>query len=286
MTFNRAAGMVFLGLALLLGCGKNLGQALFHVTVEKRAQESLSGVVPVPSPISLHDPTSFRFAVFGDVQIRAENKNMLSVFKNEVTNRNIDFFVVLGDLTEDGTNQELSEIKSDLDQVGAPYYATIGNHDLFQSTPAGGWDTWKSTFGSATYSVTLGNAVRIILLDTATGDIGATQFDWLESQLKTHVPFTLVGSHYPVNDGQMPSIWRLESVEERYKLTGLLNRYGVYAYVGGHVHGYRQELVGRNLLHFTIGSMYPYALDFGKRGYVLFTYDHGQLTWQRIELPD
>jgi predicted NBD/HSP70 family sugar kinase len=73
----------------------------------------------------------------------------LELFKNEVTHRNIDFFVVLGDLTEDGSNQELGQIKSDLNQVGIPYYATIGNHDLFQSAPAGGWESWKTIFGAA-----------------------------------------------------------------------------------------------------------------------------------------
>ncbi len=209
---------------------------------------------------------------------------MLTAFKQEVVNRDIDFFTVLGDLSEDGTSEELTTIKADLDQVGVPYYATIGNHDLFQDSSKGGWDQWKSTFGAATYSVTLGGVVRIILLDTATGNIGATQFRWLENQLKTPVPFTLVGSHYPVNGGPSPSIWRLESVEERYKLTHLLNRYGVYAYVAGHLHAFEEDRVGNDILHLTVGSMYPYSLDFGSRGYVLFEYNHGSLTWQRIEM--
>ncbi len=283
MISRRSSAALLLVFCLFFGCGKNLAQVFFHVSVDQRAKESLSGTIRVPTPLSLSDPSSFRFAVFGDVQIRAENKNMLTTFKNEVTDRNIDFFVVLGDLTEDGNNQELADIKSDLDQVGVPYYATIGNHDLFQANPSGGWESWKSTFGAATYSVTLGNAVRLILLDTSSGNIGATQFKWLENQLKTQAPFTLVGSHYPVNDGSGPSIWRLESVEERYKLTSLLDRYGVYAYLGGHVHGYREGRVG-NILHLTIGSMYPYALDFGTRGYVLFQYERGNLTWERIDL--
>jgi hypothetical protein len=227
MIFKSAKITFFLIFFLFLGCGKNLTQTLFHPDIEKRSKESLSGVTAIPSPFPLLHQNSFRFAVFGDVQIRAEKKNMLELFKNEVTHRNIDFFVVLGDHTEDGSNQELGQIKSDLNQVGIPYYATIGNHDLFQSAPAGGWESWKTIFGAATYSVILGGSVRLILLDTASGDIGATQFQWLENQLKIPVPFTLVGSHYPVNDGSTPSIWRLESTEERYKLTGLLNHYGV-----------------------------------------------------------
>ncbi len=266
------------------GCGKNLLQIFDHPSVDQRARDSLNGVVAVPSPAVMTDPTSFRFAVFGDVQVRPENKTTLTLFKADVSSKSINFFVILGDLTEDGTDGELSQIKSDLDDVGVPYYATIGNHDLFQAAPAGGWNTWKSTFGAATYSVTIAGVVRFLLLDTSSGDIGQTQFNWLTTQLKTQVPFTLVGSHYPVNDGMTPSMWRLESLEERFKITNLLDKYGVFAYVGGHVHGFRQGQVG-NVLHLTIGSMYPYTLDFGDHGYVLFTYDHGNLTWERVTLP-
>ncbi len=168
--------------------------------------------------------------------------------------------------------------------MGVPYYATIGNHDLFQSGSSGGWDTWKSTFGPATYSVTIASKVRILFIDTSSGEIGATQFQWLEAQLANNtVPYVFVASHYPIYDGMTPVMWRLSSVGERYKLMSILNKYSVYGFLGGHIHGYRQTQVGPTL-HFTIGSMYPYSLDFGSAGFVMFSYATSGMSWQWVGL--
>jgi 3',5'-cyclic AMP phosphodiesterase CpdA len=271
---------LFMGLAYF-GCGKNLATILFHPSVEDRVADSLSGRLQAPATITVTNPASFKFAMFGDIQIRAENKTTLTPFKTEVTAKNIDFFVVLGDLTEDGTVDEFTKVKTALDSVGIPYYATIGNHDLFQSGSNGGWTTWQSVFGPATYSVTIANAVRFLFLDSASGDIGQSQFTWLETQLKNTVPFNIVGTHYPIYDGMNPLIWRLASAEERYKLTDLLMRYNVSSYVAGHIHGFKQTQVG-TVNHLITGSMYPYELDYGERSYALFTYDHGNLTWQQV----
>ncbi|MGZ3708463.1 MAG: metallophosphoesterase family protein [Bdellovibrionota bacterium] len=271
----------------VIGCGKNLLEMFAHPTVESRVADSLSGALAVPAAMTPADPTNFNFAVFADVQVRPENKTLLSRFTQDVGPKNISFFVVLGDLTEDGLNDEFTKIKTALDGVGIPYSAAIGNHDLFQEGSDGGWNRWKTVFGSSTYSVTIAGAVRLILLDTSSGEIGPSQFDWLQGQLTqpSPPPFTIVGSHYPIYDGITPMIWRLSSAAERYKLTGMLNQYGVYAYVGGHIHEYRQSQVA-SVLHLTVGSMYPYGLDYGNHGYVLFTYNHGAMSWQWVPFPD
>ena len=271
-------------LTVLVSCGKNFSQILFHPSVEQRVFESLQGGLAVPAAIAPTDPNRFSFAVFGDIQIQSENRHTLARFKQDVATNGISFFVVLGDITENGSVDEFTKAKADLDSVGIPYYTTIGNHDLFQSPDAGGWGTWKTTFGAATYSVTIANAIRFILLDTSSGEVGDTQMRWFEAALQapTSARYTIVGSHYGVHDGITPTIWRLESLEERYKVTSLLNRYGVYAYTGGHVHGFRSGQLG-STLHFSVGSMFPYELDYGTRGYLLFTYDSGNLTWRRVD---
>lgn len=270
-------------LAAGAACSKNLGQILLAPPVETRTSQSLYGGLATPATPTPGSTTDFYFAVFGDPQIRSENISRLAAFKTDAIARGVSFFVVLGDLTEDATTDQYTKIKSALDGVGIPYFATIGNHDLFQSGSAGGWDSWKSTFGPATYSLTVAGVVRFLMIDTASGDIGRSQFDWLESQLRTPIAFNFVGSHYSLYDGITPVMWRISSVEERYKLMGIMDKYGVYAYVGGHVHGYRQTQVG-STLHFTIGSMYPYTLDYGNAGYVLFHYKNGAMTWEFVQL--
>lgn len=271
------------GLALLfLSCSKNLTEVFFHPSVDERANESLSGTLPVPTPIPLGDPNQFNFAVFADVhQLQQQNNTLLPRFEQDIASNQISFFVVLGDLTEDGLVNEFKTVKTTLDSVGIPYYTTVGNHDLFQDPSQAGWGTYKSTFGPATYSVTLANAVRFIFLDTASGDIGQVQFQWLKNQLTTQVPFTFVGSHYPIYDGISPIMWRLSSVDERYELMSLLEQNNVYAYLAGHIHGYRETHLNQ-IHHFTVGSMYPYGLDYGVHGYLLFSFDHGQMSYQHI----
>jgi len=235
-----------------------------------------------PAAVSPSDPLYFRFAVFSDIQVSKENRTMLARFAEDVAPNAIEFFAVTGDITEDATTQEFSDIKTGLDAVGIPYYVTLGNHDLFNSGSKGGWDVWKQTFGPATFSVTIANAVRLILLDTAAGELGKEQFQFLETELATRPAgsFAFVGTHYPLYDTQLSQLWCLPSVEERYRLGSMMDAYGTYAFFAGHIHGYRQLNVAR-VLHFLVGTMYPYELEFSEKGYVLFTYDHGAMTWER-----
>lgn len=283
-------GLVLWVLGVLVwggACGKNFSQILFHETVEVRSRDSLLGGLTVPTAMTPVDPLHFTFAVMADVQVRAENRHLLTRFKSDVAGNGIEFFVVLGDLTEDGTSAEYTAVKADLASVGIPYYATVGNHDLFQAPADGGWNGWKSNFGAATYAVTIANAVRFLFLDSASGEIGSRQFEWLESQLKTPTaaPITIVGTHFPIYDSITPIMWRLSSVAERYKLVSMLDSYGVYAFISGHIHGARWASAGRTL-HFITGSMYPYDLDYGNHGYLLMTYDHGAITYRQVYWPD
>ncbi len=282
MNPKTAAAWAWVAIALVLtavACGKNFSQMLFHPLVNTRAAESLA--LAAPSAVVPAIPTQYNFAVMADPQVRDENRHFFTRFKADVASSSISFFVVLGDLTEDGTPAQYALSKADLDAVGIPYYTTIGNHDLFQAPTEGGWGSWKSTFGSATYSVTIGTDVRFVLFDTASGDIGSRQFDWLETQLRTPVRYTFVGTHFPVNDGMTPLMWRLSSVEERYRLASMLEHYGVYAFISGHIHGYKEATVG-GVRHFITGAMYPYELDYGGYGYLLFSYNNGALTYRYV----
>ncbi len=284
---GSAAAILLVGLLCGPACGKSLSQMLFAPSADQRTAESLSADLTPPAAITLANPDEFSFAVFADVQVRDEQKTLLGRFKTDVDLLGLDFFVVLGDLTEDGSIAQLTYVKQALDGVGVPYYATIGNHDLFQVPEKGGWAGWKSTFGPATYAVTLSDRVRFLFIDTASGDLGSTQFNWLEEQLAlpTSARFTFVGSHYPVYDGITPLMWRLGSVEERYKLSSLLNRSNVYAFVAGHLHTFESAQVGQ-VRHFITGSMYPYELDGGEHGYLLFNYKNGEMTSRHVVWDD
>src|SRR5512138_698026 len=136
MTSRRAVLLAFVALLAFCACEWNLWGIATRPTVEDRVREDLSGQPPAPGPVAVN-PDSFRFAVFGDPQVKHDNENSLGRFKQDVAALGIDFFCVLGDLTNDATPDEVDSIRLDLDRVGIPYYATIGNHDMFQ---ADGWE--------------------------------------------------------------------------------------------------------------------------------------------------
>ncbi len=277
MSSRRIATLLLV--LLLCGCDWNLPQALLHPSVEQRACESLSGDLGKPEPVEV-DPDSFWFAMFGDPQVHSDSVHMLERFAQDVGPKRIDFFCVLGDLTHDATEDEVGFIKQALDAVGIPYYVTTGNHDLYQ---AEGWDLFKQAFGPATYSVVIAHRVKLVFIDTASEVIGPTQFDWLESELKDVGSYvTLVGTHFPVYDGTFPTLYRTGSTGERYKLQHLLQSSDAYALASGHIHGFRHTLAG-GIHHFICGTMAPDELDYGSKGYLLFTFAHDSLSWEFVE---
>jgi len=279
MGSRRAFLFALAGLLALCACEWDLWGIVTRPTVEDRVRDNLSGDPPAPGPVPVN-PDSFRFAVFGDPQIKHDYLSSLGRFKQEVADRGIDFFCVLGDLTNDATPDEVDTVKLQLDRVGIPYYATIGNHDLYQ---ADGWERFKQNYGPSCYAVVIADRVKLIFLDTADGTIGPAQFDWLASELQDSSYIRLVLTHFPAYDGEKPIMWRLASDAERAKVQGLLERYGAYAWCAGHIHGLRHTQVDA-VHHLTCGAMAPGKLDYGNPGYLLFTFARDSLSWEFVEL--
>ncbi|MEO0078607.1 MAG: metallophosphoesterase, partial [candidate division WOR-3 bacterium] len=227
------------------------------------------------------NPDSFSFAVFGDVHYTLADHPTMARFRREVTERGIDFFCVLGDLTHDGTSAQMARARAVLDSIGVPYYVTLGNHDLFQ---ADAWPSYKAVFGPGCYSVVIAGRLKLIFLDTAEGRLGSRQFEWLEQELAAENYITFVGTHFPLYDGAVPSIYRLASGPERAKLQHLLQKNKVWAIASGHIHGWRCTEV-EGVRHFITGTMQTdeTRLDFGRLGYLLVTFAHDSLSWQRVD---
>jgi len=274
---SRRAGLL-LALLALAGCKWNVAQFVAHPPVAERVHLSLSGQLPAPLPPGVN-PDSFRFAVFGDPQIAEDGLSYLGRLRQDVAARGIDFVCVLGDLTNDAIKPERESLLAKFDSLGVPCYCTIGNHDLYQ---ADGWQWFQMTFGPSCYCLAAGGRIKLLLLDTAEGLLGQEQFDWLERELDDGGrSLKIVGTHYPVYDGIAPTMWRLASAEERYKLMSLLSEYGVHSFVAGHIHGWRHTVIN-GVNHF-ICAMPAAGMDYGKPNYLLFTWAHDSLSWRHVE---
>jgi hypothetical protein len=271
-----AAGlMLFIG-CCLVSCDWNVSQFFFHPSTDQRMQDNLSESMPAPQPPEVN-PDSFRFALFGDPQIATDLRSHLGWFRTEAARQGIEFFGVLGDLTDGQNDVEREVVKAGLDSTHRPYYCTLGNHDLYQ---ADGWDWFKSEFGPSCYSVVVADRLKLIFLDTAEGDLGQVQFDWLEQQLAADTLPKVIGTHFPVYDGLTPIMWRLASSEERYKLMSLLRNHNVRAIVAGHIHGWRHTEI-EGVEHF-ICALPASGMDYGSPGYLVFTWSRGELTWEHV----
>ena len=263
----------------LFACKKDFIAFIVHTGTEQRVKESISELLNYPEEITV-DTLNFKFAVFSDIHITEENISYLDRFKEDVIDLGIDFFLVIGDITDNGLEIEFTLSKADLLEVGIPYYVAIGNHDLYQTNA---WDLWKEYYGPSSYSVTISNYLKIIFLDSASGLIGKKQFNWLEKELKNSPGFTCLASHFPIYNGPTPSIYRITSATERYKLISLMRDYKVEAFYSGHYHAFTHtEFSGID--HFIVGSMFPHSLDEGKSGYLLVSVDNGNISWEKIEI--
>ncbi|MBM3314102.1 hypothetical protein FJY70_05880 [candidate division WOR-3 bacterium] len=275
---RHAAFLVCLVLLVFCGCKWDLWGIVTRATVEDRVRECLGGGISAPAAVEVNGD-SFGFAVFGDPQVGHDYKSRLGRFRQEAAARGLAFFCVLGDLTEDATSDEADTVKLQLDRIGIPYYATIGNHDLYQ---ADGWPRFKDDYGPSCYSVVIAERVKLIFLDTADGALGPTQFNWFETELKDARFIKLVLTHYPLYDGKKPFMWRMASVTERAKVQGLLAMHRAWAWCAGHMHAFRYTPVDQ-VRHLTCGAMAP-VLDYGDAGYLLFTFAHDSLSWQFVKL--
>jgi len=263
-------------------CQEDMSAFFIHESVNKRMHESQQ--LQPSWNVQFPDSLPLRFAVFSDIHITEANENLFDKLQQDIAQRHIDFFIVDGDLTDHGLQEEYQICLEDFMRLGIPWYVTIGNHDMYQKNS---WETWKSYFGPSCYTVRVSDNLRLIFLDTSTGTVGGDQFEWLEellTQKNIKEKYQIVISHYPLYDDPFPSIWRLPGAAERYKLFSLFSRYQVYGYIGGHLHTFQHKTIN-GIQHFIVGSMNPHKLDKGEHGYLLFTLENHELTWQQVVFP-
>lgn len=124
-------------------------------------------------------------------------------------------------------------------------FVTAGNHDLY----FGQWSEFRRYYKTSTYwfdtqSVTGKLLDLFICLDSGEGTLGVKQLAWLEQVLQQaqgkgyrHV---VVFTHtHLFNQDASQGVTSNYAMEETYRITGLLSKYGVDMYWSGHDH-YRE----------------------------------------------
>ena len=183
------------------------------------------------APPGTDQPSPFRFAVMSDVQEAIDR--VQDIYEVIDAQPDLDFLLGAGDLTEQGTREQLERFELELGELGIPYYTTLGNHELGQSP-----SLYQEFFGRGSQSFEY-RGVRFTLLDSASASIDPIVFGWLDEWLEQgkdsgHV----VAMHIPPLDPIGVRNGAFANRNEAAKLLGRLAAGGVDLTLYGHVHSY------------------------------------------------
>ncbi len=216
----------------------------------------------------------------------------------------LDFVLVTGDLVEKPDEKLIKKFIDISKSLRYPYYVLLGNHDINFSHLIKKEEFIKKfyTLDNATsftnqmsyYSFSPNEKFKIICLDgviekldSANGDIGNTQLEWLTNELETNKDkYVIIALHFPIippYEGSEKEI--LEP--SRTKLLDLVNGYkNVVGVFSGHYHAAGLYNV-KNKIHNSCPALVQYPNAF--REIIVSQNDPQHITfnfkWHQIDAP-
>lgn len=215
--------------------------------------------------------TKLRFAFATDVHMNKEySENRLEGFKlalAKIKDEGVDFILFGGDLNDVSSasnyhdrqsSEKLHEVfKKTVEDSGAEYYATIGNHDRYfdECSDCDGAEMFESYFGKS-YRTFEKAGVRFFVLNSVqkrkgtTGYfVGEEQMEWLKKELasvpastpvvvSTHVP--VYSMYYPVVEGKYAF---LDVVANYRELLAAFAGHNLRLVLQGHQHLHEEMLL-------------------------------------------
>ncbi len=177
----------------------------------------------------------FKFAWITDTHVGIHftdpyYQKILTDIKN--CDKDLDFILHSGDLTEHGYNSQLKTAYNYLEQTELPYYVSIGNHDTKWSES--GLTRYKELFGELYYSfdhkgfhfINLNNAIT---LRGAGGYFNPAQIEWLKNDLAAmEDPNTpvIVMYHIPSSRDAVPNHWEITNILKDYRIVMIFTGHG------------------------------------------------------------
>lgn len=204
---------------------------------------SLTLTVPPSTPVTVSGvrpcPDAFRIAATGDIQTNpVQFERIVQALHDEVAASStagepLLGLLLLGDLTENATEDEFTRIREILSSSPVPVATTVGNHDVIGEELA----IYNRRFGPGNHAFDLCKA-RVALVDSGNGDLAPS----IEGRLSTLLdpgdrPFFVAGTHYPPYPGRTGAGFADDG--QAMVLLGELVRQNADLLVTGHVHTWR-----------------------------------------------
>ncbi len=181
--------------------------------------------------------SSFKFALITDTHVGnpANNEDLMRTVDDINGLSDIDFVIHAGDVTEFGSDHELTMAKTILDKLNKPFYIVPGNHDSNWSES--GTNSFLRIFGSETFSfehkgykfigMASGPNMRM-----SPGQIPKENITWFSGELRKTNPDQpmIVVNHYPMNN----------SLNNWFEVMDALRPFNVKLILCGHGHKNKQ----------------------------------------------
>ena len=208
-----------------------------------------------------------RLAILSDVHVTPGNLNMkkLTEAVTEINATDVDAVMMTGDLTNEGSDEQLQTVKCILDGITHPLYVIPGNHENNWSQSA--CKTFNDLWGNDRFAFIVDKLVVVGMncgpfMKMGDGHIKQEDLLWLDSTLNAMVKpgmKVLSVNHYPI----------LDDLDNYRAYVDILKKYPVVTHQCGHYHSWRlYETDG-------INGVMVRALDMGNRnfGYTLMDID-------------
>lgn len=224
---------------------------------------------------------AIRIIVFADLHVLPGNdcEKNLKIAVEEINKSYADLVVINGDLTNEGSDEELSNVKSILDQIKLPQFVLPGNHETTwsQSATKTIFDLW----GNDRFVTEFDNYVIVGIacgpyMKMGDGHIKQEDLHWLDETLAKHCTDgkqVISFNHYPLKKD-------LDNYDDYIRI---LRKYPVIAHINGHYHKY-EKYVSENFGD--INCMMVRSLDFknGNYGYTIMDVDADSVIFHNKQL--
>lgn len=174
---------------------------------------------------------NYSFIVISDTHISSQEGAQKFAKIADILQPADKFIVITGDITEQGTSEELRLFVNAASSLSVPCYPVMGNHDVY--TERG--KPWREIIGSSMYRID-SPGTTLFVLDNANAAMGNEQFLWLEKELKTAEQNTFVFAHENLFvRSSPPDFEQITDIRERARLMSMLKNRCAAVFTG-HLH--------------------------------------------------
>ncbi len=194
-----------------------------------------------------------RIAVLSDVHVTPGNRadSVMREVVREINRGSFDLVVMNGDLTNEGSDTELANVKAILDGIRHPLAVLPGNHESTWSQSA--TKTFFDLWGDDRFAVSLDSVLVVGIacgpyMKMGDGHVKQEDLHWLAARLReAGAARVLSFNHYPI----APDLDNWEDY------LAVLAPYPVMAHVNGHYHAWRRYDAGHIPAVMTRALMMP-----------------------------